>query len=176
MPVCIGGYDFSAEELYICLIPKSFEPGIDYERTEANALDEAVIYRYTDGTVKISQKTEPPNDSATDSTPTDGTQMDSMQENRLDVQKNPKDTPKLSLCFSPYTNGLDPNTNSSVPTEHMEWLFNLIAPYADTVRLFGTSGELEKAYSLAKETYGFRVIGGCWIDARYTEKTDLLRT
>lgn len=52
----------------------------------------------------------------------------------------------------------------------MEWLFNLIDPYADTVRIFGTGGELEKAYKLAKEAYGFRVNGGCWIDARYTDK------
>lgn len=160
-----GGYDFSAEELYVCLIPKTFAPDIDYERTEDNALDEVVIYRNTDGTVQINQKTEPAKDHSADSVQTDST-----LEEPSAIQKQPKETPKLSLCFSPYTNGLNPNTNSTVPTGHMEWLFNLIDPYADTVRLFGTSGELEKAYKIAKETYGFRVIGGCWIDARYTEK------
>lgn len=168
-----GGYDFSAEELYVCLIPKAFDPGSDFERTEDNALDTVMIYRNTDGTVQIVQKSEPPRDSEADSTQTGGAQMDSTQTDGAQMdgaQKNPKDTPKLSLCFSPYTNGLNPNTNSLVPMEHMKWLFNLIDPYADTVRIFGTSGELEKAYRLAKEAYGFRVIGGCWIDARYTEK------
>lgn len=66
-----GGYDFSAEELYVSLIPKNFDPDIDYERTEANALDSAVIYRYTDGTVQISQKTEPAKARSTDGSQTD---------------------------------------------------------------------------------------------------------
>jgi len=160
-----GGYDFSAEELYVCLIPAAFEPDSDFTRTEDNALDTVVIYRNADGTIQINQKAVPAKDHSTDGSQTDSSQIES-----FDVQKKPKDTPKLSVCWSPYTNGMNPNTNSPVPTEHMEWLFNLIDPYADTVRLFGTSGELEKSYRFAKETYGFRVIGGCWIDARYTEK------
>lgn len=165
-----GGYDFSAEELYVCLIPKNFDPGSDYDRTEANALDTVMIYRNTDGTIRISQKSVPAKDRSTDNTQTVRPQTESAPGESFAMQKQPKETPRLSLCFSPYSNGLNPNTNSPVPMEHMEWLFNLIHPYADTVRLFGTSGELEKAYKLAKEIYGFRVIGGCWIDARYTEK------
>ncbi|MCL2059145.1 MAG: S-layer homology domain-containing protein [Oscillospiraceae bacterium] len=84
-------------------------------------------------------------------------------------QKNPTGTPKLSICYSPYTNGLSPETNSAVPMEQMLWQLNLIYPYADTIRLFGVSGELEKIYKPAKEDYKFRIIAGCWIDSRYSE-------
>jgi exo-beta-1,3-glucanase (GH17 family) len=74
------------------------------------------------------------------------------------------------LCYSPYTNGLSPETNSAVPMEQMRWQLNLIYPYADTVRLFGVTGELEKLYKPAKEEYHMRVIGGCWIDGRYSRQ------
>jgi exo-beta-1,3-glucanase (GH17 family) len=77
---------------------------------------------------------------------------------------------KLSLCYSPYTNGLSPETNSVVPLEQMRWQLNLIYPYADTIRLFGVTGELEKIYKPAKEEYKMRIIGGCWIDGRYSRQ------
>ena len=51
----------------------------------------------------------------------------------------------------------------------MRWQLNLIYPYADTIRLFGVSGELEKIYKPAKEEYNMRIIAGCWIDGRYPE-------
>jgi len=84
-------------------------------------------------------------------------------------QKHPKDTAKLSLCYSPYTNGLSPETNSVVPIEQMRWQLNLIYPYCDTIRLFGVSGELEKIYKPAKEEYNMRIIAGCWIDSAYSD-------
>lgn len=85
------------------------------------------------------------------------------------MQKHPKDTGKLSICYSPYTNGLSPETNSAVPIEQMRWQLNLIYPYVDTIRLFGVSGELEKIYEPAKDEYNMRIIAGCWIDGRYSE-------
>ncbi len=35
---------------------------------------------------------------------------------------------------------------------------------------FSARAESWKGLQVVKETYGFRVIGGCWIDARYTEE------
>jgi GPH family glycoside/pentoside/hexuronide:cation symporter len=53
----------------------------------------------------------------------------------------------------------------------MKNLLDTISPYADTVRLFGCTGELEKIYPVLKAApYKKRVIGGCWFDARYSEK------
>jgi exo-beta-1,3-glucanase (GH17 family) len=77
---------------------------------------------------------------------------------------------KLSVNYSPYTNGLSPEANSRIPPELAESHFDLIYPYTDTIRLFGVSGELTKVYRLAKEKYGFRIIASCWFDRNYSER------
>jgi len=136
-----GGYDLYAERLYIWLIPSGFVPDSDFERTDAIALDKVIIDRYDNGKVEIKQTTPPPPPPV--SSPT----------RNFPQQKHPKDTTKLSICYSPYTNGLSPETNSAVPIEQMRWQLNLIYPYVDTIRLFGVSGELEKIYKPAKEEY-----------------------
>jgi exo-beta-1,3-glucanase (GH17 family) len=46
---------------------------------------------------------------------------------------------------------------------------SLIHPYADTIKIFGVTGELNKIYKIAKEEFHFRVIGGCWIDKDSSE-------
>ena len=87
----------------------------------------------------------------------------------LHVWKDPSRTPMLSICFSPYVDGLNPEYESPVSMDEIRRQLDLIRPYADTIRLFGVSGELAKAYKIAKEEYDFRIIGGCWIDGRYSE-------
>ncbi|MCL1792501.1 MAG: S-layer homology domain-containing protein [Oscillospiraceae bacterium] len=150
-----GGYDIEAQRLFVWLIPRDFIPDGDFAKTEAAAFDKAVIERYDDGRVEIKHtKEEPP----------------PKPEKIFPVQKKPSETDKLSICYSPYTNGLSPETNSFVPMEQMRWQLNLIYPYADTIRLFGVSGELEKIFKPAKEEYKMRVIAGCWIDSRYSEQ------
>ena len=155
-----GGRDLSAERLYVYLIPAGFTPNGDISRTEAAALDKVIIDRYAGGRVDIQQAEKPP-PHLTAPVP--------VPANSADQQKHPADTPKLSICYSPYTNGLSPETNSVVPIEQMRWQLNLIYPYADTIRLFGVSGELEKIYKPAKDEYNMRIIAGCWIDGRYPE-------
>ncbi|MDR0818218.1 MAG: S-layer homology domain-containing protein [Oscillospiraceae bacterium] len=157
-----GGNDISAERLYVWLIPANFSPNGDFARTEAVALDKVVIDRYSDGRVEIQQTTQPTNPSP----------IPSAIPNLTDVfpqQKNPSENANLSICYSPYTNGLSPETESAVPMEQMRWQLNLIYPYADTIRLFGVSGELEKIYKVAKEEYHLRIIAGCWLDSRYSQ-------
>ena len=155
-----GGNDLYAERLYVWLIPSDFEPDSDFERTDAAAFDKVIIDRYEDGGVKIQQKPPPP-----PPLPPIAAEPAVV----FPQQKHPKNTDKLSICYSPYTNGLSPETNSAVPMEQMRWQLNLIYPYADTIRLFGVSGELEKIYKPAKEEYKMRIIAGCWIDGRYSE-------
>jgi exo-beta-1,3-glucanase (GH17 family) len=77
--------------------------------------------------------------------------------------KHPMRTKKLSLNYSPYTGGLSPENNSPISEEHVRRQLALLRPYADTIKIFGVTGELNKIYKIAKEEFNFRVIGGCWI-------------
>jgi len=52
----------------------------------------------------------------------------------------------------------------------MRRALDAIRPFADTIRTFGVSGELEKLYRIAKEEYGLRVIAGCWIGPGYDDE------
>jgi len=122
-----GGYDLYAERLYIYLIPNGFTPDDDIGRTEATALDKVVIDRYDDGRTEIQQTKEPV--SKPSASPTQPPAPSAV----FQQQKHPADTLKLSICYSPYTNGLSPETNSVVPMEQMRWQLNLICPYADTI-------------------------------------------
>ncbi|MDR1532701.1 MAG: hypothetical protein LBS62_11080 [Clostridiales bacterium] len=84
-------------------------------------------------------------------------------------RKRPALTAGLSICYSPYTNGLSPALNSPLTLEHLRGQLDLAAPYVDTIRLFGVTGELQKIYKPAKEEYKLRVIAGCWLDASFNE-------
>lgn len=84
--------------------------------------------------------------------------------------KNPKETAMLSLNFSPYyPDGADPELQSPVSEETIRSALDAVAPFTDTIRTFGVSGEMYKLYKIAKEEYGFRIIAGCWIGALYGE-------
>jgi len=88
------------------------------------------------------------------------------------AQKSPG--PALSLNFSPYyLDGMDPELGSPVSEEQMRAALSAIAPYCDTVRTFGVTGELSKLYRIAKEEYGLRVIAGCWIGGGYSDEQAL---
>jgi exo-beta-1,3-glucanase (GH17 family) len=163
-----GGDDVYAERLYVWLIPYTFKPTDDFERTEKAALDKVVINRYRNSKTEIQQKEELKKEEAKKEEPQ---KEKPVEENIKEFaqQKHPKTTNKLSICYSPYTNGLSPETNSVVPMEQLRWQLNLVYPYADTVRFFGVTGELEKIYKPAKEEYKMRIIAGCWIDNQYSE-------
>ncbi|MDR2355332.1 MAG: S-layer homology domain-containing protein [Clostridiales Family XIII bacterium] len=159
-PFVTGGNDLQAERLYVYLIPIGFTPNDDISRTEAAATDRAVIDRYANGRVDVRQTAAPESASP---------EAAARPASAFPRQKHPKDNDKLSLCYSPYTNGLSPETDSTVPIEQMRWQLNLIYPYADTIRFFGVSGELEKIYRPAKDEYHMRIIAGCWIDGQSTD-------
>ena len=81
---------------------------------------------------------------------------------------------KISINYSPYTNGLSPEKNSPIPLTLVEGHLELLDPYASALRLFGVTGELEKIYQPAKEKYGFRIIAGCWID-KYMQESSIYK-
>ncbi len=171
-----GGTDHLALEIVLFLLPAGVKPGSDIASARDAALDEVMIRRGTDGGVSIDQAKEPAATgapAAVASTPADGSDLGtapiSSPAPANVFLKDPSSAKKLSLNFSPYVGGLSPEKNDKVPAETTLRLLKTIAPYADTVRLFGVSGELTKVYSQAKDL-GLRVIGGCWFDKHYTEK------
>ncbi|MDR1483106.1 MAG: hypothetical protein LBI74_10825, partial [Synergistaceae bacterium] len=133
-----GGSDRIAERLYVYLIPASFIPNGDTNRTEKESLDVVIIDRYEER-VDIRQKYP-------------------------DALKHPMRVKKLSLNYSPYTGALSPEINSPISAEHVRRQLALIHPYTDTIKIFGVTGELNKIYKIAKEEFNFRVIASCWID------------
>ncbi|MDR1578902.1 MAG: hypothetical protein LBS35_00975, partial [Synergistaceae bacterium] len=141
-----GGDDSIAERLYVYLIPASFVPNEDTGRTENAALDVLIIDRH-EGRADIGQK-------------------------YAAAFKHPMRTKKLSLNYSPYTEGLSPEKNSRLSAEHIRRQLELIHPYTDTIKIFGVTGELNKIYKIAKEEFHFRIIGGCWI-ADYSSANDI---
>jgi hypothetical protein len=86
-----GGDDIIAERLFVYLIPTSFTPDENTDRTEKASLDVVVIDRY-EGRVDIRQKYP-------------------------GAVKHPTRTKKLSLNYSPYTEGLSPEKNSYISEE-----------------------------------------------------------
>ena len=103
--------------------------------------------------------------------------------------KDPAEKQLLSLNFSPYyLSGADPEYQTPLTEDAVYDALAAIAPYADTIRTFGVSGELGRVFALAKGTYpyrdseeiifvnknnneafSFRIIAGCWIGAGYGE-------
>lgn len=173
-----GGVDSSAKVLFALLIPAGHTPDGHYDNSAAVALSEAVIYRDPDGGVRI--EADPVRDKvSTADKNTDAAQAAAGSGNSSTAAananpvtgglKSPKDTPLLSVCYGPYIGGISPETNDPLPLETATRVLDMIAPYADSIRLFGSSGELGKVYSVAKNQYGLRVVGGCWFDARYTD-------
>jgi exo-beta-1,3-glucanase (GH17 family) len=142
-----GGSDNIAERLYVYLIPESFIPNADTALTENAALDVVIIDRYEER-LDIRQKYP-------------------------DALKHPARTKRLSLNYSPYTGDLSPEKNSPIPDAHVRRQLALIHPYADTVKIFGVTGELNKIYEIAKREFNFRIIGGCWIDG-YSSESDIM--
>lgn len=78
--------------------------------------------------------------------------------------------PVWSLNFGPYyLDGMDPELGSPLSEEQIRAALRAVAPYCDTIRTFGVTGELNKLYKIAKEEFGLRVIAGCWIGGGYND-------
>jgi len=157
LPFVTGGSDVYAVAIYIYLIPAEFVPTSDWTATEVAAYDKLIVTRTEEGDVT----TLPREGKWVLTDDTQATQTTAV----LFVN-----APTISLCYSPYVNGENPETGDEVPIAQIEEQLSLLRPYADTIRTFGVSGELYKLFKIAKETYGYRVIAGCWIEAGYTEE------
>lgn len=86
-------------------------------------------------------------------------------------------TAKVSLNFSPYLNGQNPNYGSTVSEQQIRDRLKIISSYSEWIRLYGSSNGLEKVCSIAHEA-GFKVAASAWLgknsSANETEITNLI--
>ena len=68
------------------------------------------------------------------------------------------------LNFSPYIDGQDPNTGSEINEQQLRTRMEIIRPYTEWVRTFGTSNGLEKSGSIA-HTLNLKAAIGAWISS-----------
>lgn len=82
------------------------------------------------------------------------------------------------LDFSPYIDGQDPNLGSQVSEEQLRGRAEIIAPYTQWIRTFGSSSGLEKAGLIAHDM-GLKAALGAWLSrdlaANEREISNLIR-
>ncbi|MGR3309591.1 MAG: glycosyl hydrolase family 17 protein [Candidatus Brocadiales bacterium] len=68
------------------------------------------------------------------------------------------------LNFSPYIDGQDPNLGSVISEEQLRARMEIIAPYTEWIRTFGSSSGLEKAGVVAHDM-GLKAAIGAWLSS-----------
>ncbi len=140
-----GGSDQNATLIHIMLIPASCTPGSSFSATRAKALDYVKITRSSSGQVTVAPERSLPDA----------------------PEANPKhsglraDGRRLAVNVGFYTDGSAPG--SKLPEALITRQLRAVSDFADTVRFFGSAGELTKAYSIAYDM-GFTVIGTAWLN------------
>lgn len=69
---------------------------------------------------------------------------------------------KISVNFSPYMDGQNPNLGSVISVDQLLSRMKIIKPYVEWVRTFGTDSGLENAGSVAHEL-GLKIAVGAWL-------------
>ena len=64
--------------------------------------------------------------------------------------------------FSPYENGQSPHAGAVIPLSQLRARMEIIAPYTEWVRGFGSTNGLENTCQVARE-YGLKCLGGAWL-------------
>ena len=171
-----GGEDINAVVLYVLLVPADYTPGGSYEEAEAVALDRLVVRRTPAGEVTILpregkwQRADEPAAAVEEAVAPlvePGAPAAEVAPTPTPAPMAPLNphlgAPTIALNYSPYTDGQNPNLGSRIPLRQMERQLRLLSAHVDTLRTFGTSGELLKFYPLA-HNMGYRVYAGAWID------------
>ncbi|MCR5826461.1 MAG: S-layer homology domain-containing protein [Oscillospiraceae bacterium] len=148
--------DREATSLHVLLLPAAFTPGMDYAAAEQAAVDHVHITRTADGGVTVSPRREAPTSDQVDS-----------------PAVLPPAADRLALNVGFYTTGAP---GGGLDLALIRDQLEAVADYADTVRLYGASGELYPAYEIA-HTLGLKVIGTAWLsgnDAADKKELDAL--
>jgi|GEM_PF-6053421 len=134
------GGDTGAECIHILLIPSSLTPGSDFNAEKNAALDYVLVKRLSSEEVQITPKREVP------------------QPKTYSVWNVSAD--KIAVDIGFYIDGSRPG--DGLDKTMIAAQLHAVEPFADTIRLYASSGELEPAYEIAAEM-GFTVVGGAWL-------------
>jgi len=79
----------------------------------------------------------------------------------------PESTPSSAyklhgLNFGPYEDGQDPNKGFVIPLSQLRARMEVVAPYVEWVRAFGSTHGIENVCRVARE-YGLKCLGGAWL-------------
>ncbi|MDI9469361.1 MAG: glycosyl hydrolase family 17 protein [Bacillota bacterium] len=138
-----GGSDQNATHLHIMLIPSTCTPAASFEQTRAQALDYVLITRTAAGDVTVEPERQAPG------------QEGGHKSSGLVVSAD-----RIAVNVGFYTDGSAPGSGLSL--DLIQRQLEHVAEFSDTVRIFGSAGELGKVYPLAR-TLGFTVIGTAWL-------------
>ena len=144
-----GGSDRSAAVIHIMLIPASCTPSSDFAATRAKAFDYVKITRTADGQVTVSPDRELP-------------ALPAEERKSAGIAADGR---RLAVNVGFYTDGSAPG--SPLSEDLIIKQLAAVSDFADTVRIYGSAGELEKAYPIARDM-GFFVIGTAWLSGDET--------
>ncbi|MBQ7534509.1 MAG: hypothetical protein IJT43_02700 [Stomatobaculum sp.] len=145
IPYVTGGLDEQAVFLHILLIPSDYIPNAGFNAAREAALDYVLISRNKEGAVSVTPENRVFQPYAEASSV------------RSDLPVPPE---KLAVNVGFYTDGSAPG--SALSTELISRQLEAASAFADTVRFYGSSGELYKAYNTA-HSMGLSVIGTAWL-------------
>ncbi|MBQ9521826.1 MAG: hypothetical protein IJR72_04565 [Oscillospiraceae bacterium] len=146
-----GGVDEQAQILHLMLIPSSYTPGASYAETKNVALDYVKVTRTQDKDALpvVAPNRQPPTLKPGDIAP-------AMPSGLLPVSRD-----KIALDLGLYTNG--GAAGSALSADLVRQHLDAVSDFCDTVRFYGSAGELDKAYKIAHDM-GFAVLGNAWLD------------
>ena len=139
-----GGYDVLAAVIHIMLIPASHTPSSVFFGTRQAALDYVTVRRNENGQIAVSPNREPP-------------ALPAEERKSAGIAADGR---RMAVNVGFYTDGSAPG--SPLSEERIVKQLAAVSDFADTVRIYGSAGELEKAYPIARDM-GFSVIGTAWL-------------
>lgn len=139
-----GGSETADAVIHVMLIPASHTPTSDFAATRAKAFDYLTVIRTPDGQVTVSPDRELP-------------ALPAQERKSAGIAADGR---RMAVNVGFYTDGSAPG--SPLTEELIVKQLAAVSGFADTVRIYGSAGELEKAYPIAYDM-GFSVIGTAWL-------------
>lgn len=142
-----SGGDTTRTFLDLMLIPADFDQkNASYEQTRSAAIDYVEVYRTKEGEVTILPERQPPESNNI---------APAIPSGLLPVKQD-----KIVVDVGFYTNGSSPG--SALSADLIRQQLDAVSKFSDTVRFYGSAGELAKAYEIA-HNMGFAVLGNAWL-------------
>ncbi len=145
-----SGGDATRTYMELMLIPADFT-GTDYNAAKEAAVDYVEVFRSEDGGIRVVPERQ---------AVTPGSVAPALPSGLGSVSRY-----KIAVDVGFYTDGAAPG--SALSEDLIRSQLREVKKFSDTVRFYGASGELYKAYGIAKEM-GFTVFGNAWLSSDKT--------